>query len=134
MYFDDEEIKKGRKLVLSIIIIVLAFEMFNIIHYIFINGFGNVFKQLVSLGLYSFFSYLFYKGYKWTEFIILYLLIQDILAGVFYLLQQTGILLLAFSGWLMLIITVVMAIVVGLFLGGSDSLTAYMKYQKELKR
>jgi hypothetical protein len=132
-YFDDEQIKKGKKLVLSIIIMVLAVEVFNFIHYILTNGFESVFKQLASLGLFSLFSYLFYKGYKWTEFIIPFLLFQDILEGIFYLLKQAGI-LLAFSGWLMLIITVVMAVFGGLFLGGSDNLSAFMRYQKELRR
>ena len=132
-YFDDEQIKKGIKLVLSIIIIVLDVEVFNFIHYILTNGFENVFKQLAYLVLLSLFSYLFYNGYKWTEFIFPFLLFQDILAGIFYLLKQAGI-LLAFSGWLMLIITVVMAVFGGLILGGSDNLLAFMRYQKELRR
>ena len=132
-YFDDEQIEKGRKLVLSIIIIVLAVEVFNFIYYILTNGFENVFKQLASLGLFSLFSYLFYNGYKWIEFIIPFLLFQDILAFIFYLLKQAGI-LPAFSGWLMLIITVVMAVFGGLILGGSDNLLAFMRYQKELRR
>ncbi|WP_148040433.1 hypothetical protein [Brevibacillus fluminis] len=131
-YFDGEQIKRGRNLVRSIIFIVLIVEILNIVYFTLTNTLENVLKQLLYLAIVVIAAYLFYKGNKWTGYVILLMLGQNILAGLFYLLHQAGI-LLAFNGWLMLILTIIVASVIGIFLGGSDSITAFMKYQKSTK-
>lgn len=131
-YFDGEQIRRGRNLVKSVIFIVLIIEVLNIVYFTLINGLENVLKQLIYLVIVITLACLFYKGYKWAWYVILLMLGQDILAGLFYLLHQAEI-IMAFNGWLMLILTIIVASVGGIFLGGSDSITAFMKYQKSTK-
>lgn len=132
VYFDGEQIRRGRNLVKSIIFIVLIVEVLNIVYFTLNNALENVLKQLLYLVIVIIFACLFYKGYKWTGFVILLMLVQNILSGLFYLLHQAGI-LMAFNGWLMLILTIIVASVGGIFLVGSDSIIAFMKYQKSTK-
>ncbi|WP_248759842.1 hypothetical protein [Paenibacillus sp. ATY16] len=133
-YFDDEEIRRGRNLVKSIILIVLSLELFNNLYFIITNGYEleNSLKKLIYSVLVITISCLLYKGYRWAWYVVFLMLIQDILSGLFYLLQKSG-LLLAFDGWLMLMLTIIVAVFGGMFLGASRSITAFIKYQQDRK-
>lgn len=132
-WFDSVEHNRGRKIALSMITVVLVVEVLGILHFIAEYGWEKILNQIVFLGFVGVVAYLFFKGYKWAGFILMLKFIQNLLIGIFFLLEKIG-LLSALDGWLMLILTILIAIIGGIFLGGSDSLTAFLSYQKQNRK
>ncbi|XEC95142.1 hypothetical protein AB6A23_00705 [Paenibacillus tarimensis] len=129
-YFDRDELNKGRRIVLSIIIVVVTVEAALLLYRLAANPQEIGIGDFVSLGLVCLVAYLFFKGVKWMEFAMLLLFFPDFLAVIFGLLHRNGI-LDAVDGWFMLAVTVVSAVAAGFFLEKSTSLDAYMKYRRK---
>lgn len=105
--------------------------------YYWINFFVNfnmqytqtILKQIFGVLAIAINSFLFYKGFKIAEWVTLVLLAEPILSIIFYLFHIIGILEI-YNGWFMLILTILIAIIAGLFIGNENSISEFMKEQR----
>lgn len=128
-----KHVNKGKKIVLTIIIITNIYYLINFVVNIMTGDRQNLLKQILVLLTIAFISFLFYKGFNFAEWLTIMLLVQPVLTAIFGTLKLLGILEL-YNGWFMLVLTILLGVFGGILLGGTKSISAFMKEQKKSRK
>jgi hypothetical protein len=124
----NKQIDKGKKISIGIIAIINIFVIVIILHNLG-KGIGGTFlAQISSILISILISFMFYKGFRFTQYIIGGYLGIVVWATTFYILDIIG-LLTAFDGLLMLILTIAIPIFVIILISTNKNISKFMEYQ-----
>gem|GEM_PF-3267112 len=129
----NEQVSKGKKTVLLIIVTILMYYLISFLSNMAIGDKQMLVKQILAFIVIVIISILFYKGFKFAGWILLAFSVQPVLTCVFSIFKLIGILEL-YDGWFMLISTIIIAILGAILVLRTKSIPAFMAYQRENRK
>jgi len=132
----DEEIRKGRQLVLIAIIIFITVTVLNSINnllYLPYLGLTSLISPLFNLGLALVFSYLLYKGYKLSRIVLGIASIVSSFGPLYMIIESIYIKLPISLFVIYLGFMFILNIAVGIFILTSKDIKLFIEYQKNNK-
>ena len=123
----EEQIKRGRRLLLTIIALMLAISLATIVFYNTVVGPERVTQQIVRFALTALLSFFLYKGHGWARWVTV--LLTAIAAVTSFIAGASIFLLGDLSGIFFLVMGAVYAFCAG-SLAFSRSIVAFINHQR----
>lgn len=132
-YIYNNQISKGKKIVLTLIVIINIYYWINFFIGLDIKNNDVLLKQISAVATVVAITFLFYRGFKIAKWLTVMLLVQPVMIFIFYPLHFIGV-LEVYDGWLMLILAILIGVFGAVLAGKTSSIDEFMEYQRSKRQ